>query len=78
MKWTFIPYKFERFYPKLPHFIQKALNSDQHIAEGETWGEQFRGIASAIVDHFKEGKKTAIDYAKIARATLASKPPPID
>ena len=75
LKWTFIPYKFELLYPKLPHFIQKALNSEHHIGEGETWDEQFRSIASAIVDHFKEQTKTAIDYTKIARATLASKPP---
>ena len=76
LKWTFIPYKFEQLYPKLPHFVQKALNSDHHIGEGETWDEQFRGIASSIVEHFKEAKKTAaIDYTKIARATLASKPP---
>ena len=75
LKWTFIPYKFEEQFPQLPHFIQKALNSDHHIAEGETWDEQFRGLASAIVDHFKQKKKTAIDYPKIARAILASKPP---
>jgi hypothetical protein len=74
LKWTFIPYKFEQKYPKLPHFIQKALNSDHHIGEGETWDEQFRGLATAIVEHFKQPKKTAIDYTKIARATLASKP----
>ena len=74
LKWTFIPYKFEQKYPKLPHFIQKALNIDHHIGEGETWDEQFRGLATAIVEHFKQPKKTAIDDMKIARATLASKP----
>ena len=75
LKWTFIPYRFEQCFPQLPHFIQKALNSDHHIAEGETWDEQLRGLATAIVDHFKQPRKTAIDYPKIARATLASKPP---
>ena len=76
LKWTCIPYKFEKLYPKLPHYIQKALNSEHHIGEGETWDEQFRGIAASIVEHFKETKASAVvDYAKIARATLASKPP---
>lgn len=75
LKWTFIPYKFEEQFPQLPHFIQKALNSDQHIAEGETWDEQFRGLSTAIVDHFAQKNRTAIDYAKVARASLASKPP---
>ena len=76
LKWTCIPYKFEQLYPKLPHYIQKALNSEHHIGEGETWDEQLRGIAASIVEHFKEKKASEkIDYAKIARATLASKPP---
>ena len=75
LKWTYIPYKFEQLYPKLPDVIQKALNVEHHIGEGESWDEQFRGIASSIVGHFQEAKKTAIDYTKIARATLASKPP---
>ena len=74
LKWTCIPFRFEQSYPKLPHYIQKALNSEHHIGEGETWDEQFRGIAASIVEHFKESS-APVDYAKIARATLASKPP---
>ena len=74
LKWTCIPYKFEKLYPKLPHYIQKALNSEHHIGEGETWDEQFRGIAGSVVEHFKENIG-AVDYANIARETLASKPP---
>ena len=34
LKWTFIPYKFEQLYPKLPHFIQKALSSEHRIGWG--------------------------------------------
>ena len=75
LKWTFIPYKFEELYPRLPHFIQKALNTEHHIGEGETWGEQLRGIASSIAEHFRASKKEAIDYNKIARETLSSQPP---
>ena len=72
LTWTFIPYKFEQRYPKLPHFIQKALNTDHHIGEGETWDEQLRGIAASIAEHFKAPKKVAIDYNRIARETLSS------
>ena len=67
LKWTFIPYKFEQLYPKLPHFIQKALNSDHHIGKGETWDEQFRGIASAIVgkkdcDRLHENRQSDVGF----------------
>ena len=73
LKWTVIPFRIERLYSKLPHYVQKALNSEHHIGEGETWDEQFRGFAASIVEHFREAKKSAaIDYSKIARATLAS------
>ena len=51
------------------------MNSEHHIGEGETWDEQLRGIASAIVDHFRGAQKKAIDYKKIARETLSSQPP---
>ena len=73
LKWTFIPYKFEQRYPKLPHVIQKALNTEHHIGEGETWDEQLRSIATAIVERCKAGKK--LDYTQIAREVLSSKPP---
>ena len=75
LKWTYIPYRLEQRFPKLPHFIQKALNTEHHIGEGETWDEQVNSIAAAIIDHFKPPSKAAIDYTKIAREVLASKPP---
>ena len=74
LKWTFIPYKFEKNFPKLPHVIQKALNTEHHIAEGETWDEQLRSLAVGIKEAF-ENPKTIVDYSKIARAVLASQPP---
>ena len=57
LKWTFIPYKFEEQYPKLPHFFQKALNSEHHIGEGETWDEQLSGVARSIVEQVQTNKK---------------------
>ena len=44
---------------------------------GETWDEQLRGIAASIVEHFKDAQPSAhIGWqSKIARETLASKPP---
>ena len=75
LKWTFIPFKFEQQYPLLPNIIQKSLNVDQHIAEGESWDEQFRSIAQGIVNECKDAKKTKIDYEKIAKQVLASEPP---
>jgi hypothetical protein len=63
LKWTFIPYKFEQQFSQLPHFIQQALNSDHHIAIAEeTWGEQLRGMATAIVDNFEQLIHSAIAW----------------
>ena len=75
LKWTFIPFKFEKDYPKLPHVIQKALNADQHVAEGETWDEQFRSLAEGIVDACKISNGKPIDYVKVAKQVIASEPP---
>ena len=75
LKWTFIPFKFEKDYPQLPHVIQKALNADQHVAEGETWDEQFRSLAQGIADACKSSKGKPIDYLKVAKQVIASEPP---
>ena len=76
LKWTVIPYKIESRFPQLPHFFQKALNSEHHIGEGETWDEQLRGLAKSIVEYAQEAKKRDdVPYSKIRRAALASKPP---
>ena len=57
LKWTFIPYRIEQQFPKLPHFFQKALNTEHHIGEGETWDEQLSGIARSIVETIASNKK---------------------
>ena len=75
LTWTYIPYTMYSRYPKLPHMIQKALNVEHHIGEGETWDEQLQGMAAAIVEQCKNNLKGSVDYAAIARTTLASKPP---
>ena len=77
--WTYIPYNFEEKYPKLPHLLQKALNVEHHIGEGESWDEQLMGIAMAIVYHFVgPHRKNQPDYNHIMRETLRSKPPRAD
>ena len=57
LKWTFIPYKIEQQYPRLPHYFQKALNVEHHIGQGESWDEQLCGIARSIVEAISVNKK---------------------
>ena len=77
--WTCIPWTLQKKYPKLPHIIQKALNVEHHIGEGETWDEQLLSISRSIAEHFRSNSqktnKAKVDYHKIARATMSSKPP---
>lgn len=78
LQWTWIPYKFEAEFPKFPHFIQKALNIEHHIGEGETWDSQLGAVAQAIVDHYKGplgSASQAPDFNKITKSILQSKPP---
>ena len=77
LKWTYIPYSFEVEFPKLPALLTSALNVEHHIGEGETWDEQFIGLAKAIVDHYSSPAtcNKQPDYSRIMRETLRSKPP---
>ena len=75
LKWTFVSYKIEKEFPKLPAAIQRALNTEHHIGEGETWDEQLRGLASTIKEYIAMNTGKSIDYNKVARSVLASQPP---
>ena len=76
LKWTWIPPSFEARYPKLPEFFTKSFNVEHHIREGETWDEQFAGMARSVIAHYqgRSPKKTP-DYSAIMREVLRSKPP---
>ena len=68
-------YKIEKEFPKLPAAIQRALNTEHHIGEGETWDEQLRGLASTIKEHISMAPGKTPDFNKVARSVLASQPP---
>ena len=57
----------EKKYPKLPGLIQKALNVEHNIGEGETWDEQFGGMARSIV-------QPLLQEAECRRTTLRDWP----
>ena len=76
LKWTVIGSRIEQQYPKLPDVLQRSLNVEHHIGEGETWDEQFRAIALSIVEHYKTAPKAKAPDPKIlARGALATQPP---
>ena len=74
LKWPLISHEVEVQWPKLPHLIQKALNVDHHIGEGESWDEQFAQVVNAVVDGLRQdGSK--LDWGKVTRQVLSSEPP---
>ena len=75
LKWTYIYSSAEEAYPRLPDIMQKALNVEHHIGEGESWHEQFGAIARSIIRHYQSGGTKAPDSKKLCRQALASKPP---
>ena len=77
LQWTHVPYSFEKQFPKLPALFAQALNVEHHIGEGESWDEQFNGIAKAIVEHYNMSGNAnkPPNYDKIVREVLRAKPP---
>ena len=55
LEWTIIKHQVETQYPELPELIQRALNVEHHVGQGESWDEQFRftvqkAIANGFID----------------------------
>ena len=77
LTWTLIHYSIQDEFPKLPGMLQRALNVEHHIGEGETWDEQLLGIAQSIVGQCNDRKSTP-DYRAVIRLAMMSKPPRIE
>ena len=67
---TLIRPRIAKEFPELPNILQKALNVENHIGEGETWDEQLMSAAQEIRN--SDGKP---DYLAIIKRILASEPP---
>ena len=75
LEWTVINHCIGVDFPQLADFVQRALNVEHHIGEGETWDETLLGLSQAVVEHYKLNPSHAPDYKKIQRSALATKPP---
>ena len=76
LEWTLIKWQVEVEYPELPSIIQRGLNIEHHVAEGESWDEQLLLTAKKAQASAKSNHKTKqIDWHWVQRTVAASSPP---
>ncbi len=76
LDWTLIKWQVEVDYPELPSIIQRGLNTEHHVAEGESWDEQLSLTAKRAHVSAKGNKQTKhIDWQWVQRTAAASEPP---
>ena len=76
LEWFMIRWPIEVKYPQLPSLIQRALNVEHHVGEGESWDEQMLFTARKAKDNLKgKGSNKEPDWDHVQRAVAASEPP---
>ena len=75
LTWTIIPHSIGSAFPLLADMVQKALNVEHHIGEGETWDQVVHQIATEVRCH-SIGKQGAehVDWAKVTKKVRQSLP----
>ena len=76
LEWTIIKHQVETQWPELPELIQRALNVEHHVGEGESWDEQLRfTVQKAIAKTIGSGSQTQPDWHSVLAIVAASSPP---
>ena len=75
LTWTIIPHSIGSAFPLLADMVQKALNVEHHIGEGETWDQVMHQIATEARCHSirKQGAEH-VDWAKVTKKVRQSLP----
>jgi hypothetical protein len=75
LTWTIIPHSIGSAFPLLADLVQKALNVEHHIGEGETWDQVMHQIATEARCHSirKQGAEH-VDWAKVTKKVRQSLP----
>ena len=75
LTWTIIPHSIGSAFPLLADMVQKALNVEHHIGEGETWDQVMHQIAIEARDHSVSKQGAAhVDWAKVTKKVRQSLP----
>ena len=63
-------------FPMLANMVQKALNAEHHIAQGETWDQVLHQCATLAKNHVKTDTSgmTKIDWDRVSNDILKSVP----
>ena len=74
--WSVVAPKVGDAYKRLPDIFQKALNTEHHVAEGETWDQQLAGASKLAVLNIKTtGAGTInINWEKVATRSGSQTP----
>ena len=76
LTWTMIKWTIEMKYPELPTLIQRGLNVEHHIGEGESWDEQLLFTAKKAQElTIGHGSNKQPDWDRVQKAVAASEPP---
>ena len=76
LEWTIIKHQVETQYPELPELIQRALNVEHHVGQGESWDEQFRfTVQKAKARTIGNGSQTQPGWNVVLTIVAASSPP---
>ena len=75
LTWTIIPHSIGSAFPLLADMVQKALNVEHHIGEGETWDQVMHQIAIEARFHSVSKQGAAhVDWAKVTKKVGQSLP----
>jgi hypothetical protein len=75
LMWTIIPHAIGTTFPLLADMVQKALNVEHHIGEGETWEQVVHQIATEARNHAIQKKGMEhVDWTKVSKKVLHSLP----
>ena len=77
LKWTVIPHTIGSAFPLFADMVQKALNTEHNIGQGEDWAQVMYQLAVATGEHQSVNKATGIikvDWNKVIKQVEQSMP----
>ena len=77
LTWTIIPHEIGTMFPFLANMVQKALNTEHHIGEGESWSQVMQQLAVEAGRHVitkKGADHVTVDWVTVRKNVLASVP----
>ena len=76
LRWSIIHHAMGTTFPMLASMVQKALNTEHHIGQGETWEQVLYQAAKLAASHVKQSKEGIpdIEWSSVKTAILKSCP----